>query len=70
MRTTIDIDDVLTAARGLVARDGISIGRALSTLAREALTRPVAMGRIPTFDVATDAPHITDEMVRSALDEP
>lgn len=74
MRTTLDIDDdVLAAARALAARDGASIGKTLSVLAREALTRPVAIGkkgRIPTFDVSSDAPAITDEMVRSALDEP
>jgi hypothetical protein len=74
MRTTIDIDDdVLAAARALAGRDGVSIGKALSLLAREALTRPVAIGRtgrVPTFDVAPDAPRITDEMVRVALDEP
>jgi hypothetical protein len=74
MRTTVDIDDdVLAAARALAARDGASIGKTLSVLAREALTRPVVInkkGRVPTFDVRADAPVITDEMVRSALDEP
>jgi hypothetical protein len=73
MRITVDIDDdVLSAARALAARDGSSIGKALSVLAREALTRPVTgkKGRIPTFDVPADAPPITDEMVCAALDEP
>lgn len=74
MRTTLDIDDdVLAAARSLAVRDGSSIGKTLSVLAREALTRPVGIttrGGIPAFDVPADAPSITDEMVRAALDEP
>lgn len=74
MRTTVDIDDdVLAAARALAARDGTSIGKSLSLLAREALSRPVGInkkGRVPAFEVSPDAPIITDEMVRSALDEP
>lgn len=46
MRITVDIDDdVLAAARGLAARDGTSIGKTLSQLVREALARPVAIGK-------------------------
>lgn len=74
MRTTLDVDDdVLAAAKAIASRDRISVGKALSILAREALSQPVASrssGRVPVFDVAADAPAITDEMVRAALDEP
>ncbi|GMV03565.1 MAG: CopG family transcriptional regulator [Burkholderiaceae bacterium] len=38
MRTTLDIDlDILSAARELARRRGVSIGRVLSDLARQAL---------------------------------
>lgn len=41
MRTTLDIeDDVLLAAKEMGRRNRISTGKALSALAREALTRP------------------------------
>jgi hypothetical protein len=74
MRTTLDVDeDVLAAAKAIASRDRVSVGKALSILAREALSQPVGVrrsGRILAFDVAADAPVITDEMVRAALDEP
>lgn len=48
MRTTLTIDtDVLTAARDLAARDGTTIGRVISDLARQTLTgsaNPAATG--------------------------
>jgi hypothetical protein len=41
MRTTLDIeDDVLLAAKEIGRRNHISTGKALSDLARQALTRP------------------------------
>jgi hypothetical protein len=73
MRTTLDIDDdVIAAARAIARRDKVSVGTVVSILAREALRQPVATrheGRIPVFDVREDAPAITNEMVRAALDE-
>ena len=43
MRTTLDLDDdVLLAARERAARDAVSIGRALSDIARRGLTAPAA----------------------------
>ena len=45
MRTTLDIDDdVLSAAKERAAREKISIGRALTGLARAGLAAPRARG--------------------------
>ena len=53
MRTTIDIaEDVLYAVRERARRERRSLGSVLSDLARQALTRPPASGRIaeePSF---------------------
>jgi hypothetical protein len=71
MRTTIDIDDdVLRAAKAIAASQRVSLGRAVSALARESLSRPLAIatvGRLPVFDVAPDALPITNEMVRAGI---
>ena len=41
MRSTLDIDeDILLVARELAARQGASMGKVLSDLARQALTTP------------------------------
>ena len=72
MRTTLEVDDdVLAVARTIAAEQDTSIGRALSDLARRGM-RPKKPGRessLPVFDVAPDAPPITPDMVREALDE-
>ena len=72
MRTTVEIDDdVLAAARTLAAERGISLGLALSELARGGL-RPVASqteGGLPVFAVSADAPVMTPEDVSNALEE-
>ena len=72
MRTTLDLDDdVMAVARVLAAERGVSIGRALSDLARRGL-RPQAPGldgAIPVFAVEPGAAPITPEMVRVAADE-
>jgi hypothetical protein len=71
-RTTLDIaDDVMRAARELAAADGRSIGAVISDLARRGLTpaRVDATGRFPVIMSPADAPPITPEMVRRALDE-
>jgi hypothetical protein len=71
-RTTLDIDDdVLHAARELAAGGGRSIGAVISELARRGLTpaRIDAGGRFPVVLSPPDAPAITPEMVRRALDE-
>jgi len=73
MRTTLDLDDrILAVAKELAAQTQVSLGSAVSELARrglEARVRPADATGLPTFDVATDAAPITPDMVRDALDE-
>lgn len=72
MRTTLEIDDdVLAAARSIAAEREISLGSAVTDLARRGL-RVTVTGfddDLPVFAVAPDAPPITPEAVRAALDE-
>ncbi len=73
MRTTLDVgDDILAAVRALAAEKGVSLGAALSDLARRELrARLPALERdLPVFAVDDDAPAITPELVRKALDDP
>jgi hypothetical protein len=73
MRTTLEIDDdVLQAARSIAAAENKNIGQALSELARRGLAprnHSKTRSGFPVFDVAPDAPPITLEMVKAALDE-
>ncbi len=73
MRTTLHLDDdVYEAVRSLAAIERSSIGKILSRLARRALspTRSAVSSRgFPVFDVPADAPPLTPDMVRDALDE-
>lgn len=76
MRTTVTIDDDLLAAAKVLARDkSISLGKALSELARRGLeaTPRVPKGHqqtaFPVFTVPRDAHPITLEDVRKAEDE-
>lgn len=72
MRTTVDItDDVLAAARALAAERRISLGAALSELARRGLRsrRLRDDGAIPAFEVDEGAAPITAEMVREANED-
>lgn len=73
MRTTLTLDpDVYRAARSIARERGESMGTVLSMLVREAL-RPrepaVRADGFPVFDVGPDAPPITSEMVRDALED-
>ena len=72
MRTTVTIDDdVLAAARALAKRRGISLGKALSELARRGFERPPITqpgGDGTVFAVPADAKPITCEDVYRALD--
>ena len=71
-RTTLNVhDDVLAGARALAAERGVSVGAALSDLARRSLrARPVATERtIPGFTVDPGSPPITPEMVRAANED-
>lgn len=75
MRTTLDIDDaVLSAARSLARAEGISVGAALSRLARRGLTAQSS----PTVDLSSspfpvllgDPEHpVTPELVAAHRDD-
>ena len=73
MRTTIDIDDdVLQAVREIAAREGISMGKALSVLARQTLTSPAVTdvrNGVPLFPSKDNAGIITLELVNRLRDE-
>ena len=67
MRTTLDIDDdVLLVAKELAAQKRISIGKALSELARHALNHPAETALrngLPLFPVQPAAGRVTLELV-------
>lgn len=75
MRTTLTIaDDVLEAARGLAEAQRVSLGEALSTLARRGMKqiglRPSRSGLL-VFDVPDDFPEVTsDDVARMMADFP
>lgn len=74
MRTTIDLDpDVLEQARSIARIERRPLGRVVSDLARRGLARSQRTideeDGFPVFRVPGDAPAITDELVRIALDE-
>jgi hypothetical protein len=73
-RTTIQLDeDVYRAARSLAEAKGRSMGSVVSELARIGLQPPAPAkrkaGAFPTFHVTSDAPPLTSEAVRAALDD-
>jgi len=74
MRTTLSIDDdVLSAARGLAARDRLSLGEVISSLARQALQRPPApaglRNGVPLLPVQTGATPATMAQVNRMRDQ-
>ncbi len=72
MRTTVAIDDdVLAVGRALAARNGTSLGTALSELARRGFRRPQVdeENGLPVFRVAADTEPITSEDVQKALSD-
>ena len=73
VRTTLKIDDdVLEAARCIADDEGATVGEVMSRLARRGLeprTESRGRGRFPTFAVPREAPPITMDMVRRALDD-
>lgn len=75
MRTTLTIDDdVLAVARAFAERNGASVGRALSELARRGIRTGAAAAqrkREPgtVFPVDPDASLITNEDVRRSLSD-
>ncbi len=73
MRTTVNIDDdVLAAARALAGRNGTSLDRALSELARrglEGVVRGEQRRRGASFAVEPGVYPITSEDVYRSLDD-
>ena len=72
MRTTLEIDDaVLAAARALAAQTGVSLGAAVSELARRGLQGPALTGSRSGFPVFDETPghRITDELVAGHRDD-
>jgi len=73
MRTTLDIDqDVLLAAKEMAKQRGVSMGKVLSDLARQALTRQAATAMrngVPLFPRQPDAAVVTLELVNQLRDE-
>lgn len=74
MRTTVDLDeDVLDAVRSLARMQRRSMGTVLSELARRALTPEqhggVGPGGFPSFELPADAPPLTLDAVRAAMDD-
>lgn len=73
MRTTLDLDeDVLLAAKEIARRQGTSIGKTLSDLARQALTRhdcETTRNSVPLFPLGPEARAVTLELVNQLRDE-
>jgi hypothetical protein len=73
VRTTVNLDeDVAAAARAIARQEQRSLGQVISELARRGLAPRIdaidERNGFPVFQVEPDAPPITDEMVRNALD--
>lgn len=70
MRTTLDLDEaVLAAARTIAAERRISLGAAVSLLARRGLAPADPVGDLPTFAVSASAAPLTPEDVARALED-
>ncbi|MDX1996309.1 MAG: antitoxin [Thermoanaerobaculia bacterium] len=73
MRTTLALDpDVFAAARSLAETQGKTLGRVVSELLRKALAPAPSAAEVagfPVFAVPSDAPVVTPEAVRAALDD-
>ena len=73
MRTTLNIDeDVLLAAKGIAAQRGVSMGKVLSDLVRQALNRNVDLATrngVPLFPCQPDAGIVTMELINRLRDE-
>jgi predicted DNA-binding ribbon-helix-helix protein len=73
MRTTIDLEeDVLLAAKELARQRGVSIGRVLSDLARQALAstaRSDMRNNLPLFPIQSNARVVTPELINQLRDE-
>jgi hypothetical protein len=73
MRTTVDIEeDVLLAAKEIARQRGKTLGRVLSDLARQSLTRKSPTSDkhgLQQFPIQPDAGVVTTELVNQLRDE-
>ena len=74
MRTTLNLDDdVMAAARMLAESEHRPLGQVVSDLARRGLAPRETLVEeedgFPVFSVGADAPLITGDMVRAAMDD-
>jgi hypothetical protein len=73
MRTTIDLEeDVLRAAKEIARQRGSTLGRVLSDLARQALTRKAPISKkhgLPLFPVQPNAGVVTLELINHLREE-
>jgi hypothetical protein len=73
VRTTLDLEeDVLLAAKEIARRRGLTMGKVLSDLARQALTREASgavRNGVPLFPVQPGAGVVTLELVNQLRDE-
>ncbi len=73
MRTTVDLEaDVLMAAKELARQQGVTVGKIVSDLVRQALTHrlPGEMRQgIPLFPVQLHAGIVTPELVNQLRDD-
>ncbi len=73
MRTTLDLDeDVLLVAKEIASRRGVSIGKILSELARQALSRQdseTTRNDVPLFPIQPKSRLVTPELVNRLRDE-
>ena len=73
MRSTLDIDeDILLVAKELAARQGVSMGKVLSDLARQTLTRQAETSTrngLPLFPRQLGAGIVTLTLVSQLLKE-
>ena len=74
MRTILDLeDDILAVVEELAQQQGVSVGKALSDLARQALTKqqlPIMVRNgIPLFPVQPNAGIVTTDIVNQLRDE-
>jgi hypothetical protein len=73
MRTTLDIDDdILLAAVEIARRRGLSLGKVVSNLVRQALAQQTETSTrhgVPLFPIRLDAGVVTLETVNQLRDE-
>ena len=73
MRTTLDLEeDVLLAAKEIARQRGVTIGKVISDLTRQALTRhslTTLRNGLPLFPVQPDAGIVTLELVNQLREE-